>query len=380
MTLAYFDCFSGISGDMILGAMVDAGLPPDFLREKVKQLNLPGCEIKVRRVRRCGLPATSVRVVDPGIAPLSTLAKIKRHLKTSGLPADVRERALEVFSRLAEAEAQAHGVQEAHFHEIGTVDTLVDIVGAVAGLAHLSIDRVIASPVHVGSGMIQTAHGPLPIPPPATAILLTGCPIYATGVPGELTTPTGAAILRTVATSFSPLPAITVKAVGAGAGTAERSIPNLLRLWIGESLDLLTDNEVVQIETNIDDMNPQVYEEVVARLFVAGALDVFLTPVIMKRGRPGILLTVLTPPDRVAALTQIVLRETTALGVRMQKMTRRTLERKIEKMTTPDGPVRMKQAIQEGEILRIQPEFRDVKKMAKHHPLPLVSLLHKHKK
>ena len=375
MKIAYFDCFSGASGDMILGAMIDAGLPADCFHRTVQQLRLPGCAVQVRRVRRGGLPATAVTVVEGRTAPFVTLARIKRHIEKSALPTDIQTHALSIFARLADAEAEAHGVKTAHFHEIGAVDTLVDVVCAVAGLAALEIDRVIVSPIHVGCGTVQTAHGQLPIPPPATALLLRGCPVYSTGAPGELTTPTGAAILTTLAADFSPLPMMTVAAIGAGAGVTERGAPNLLRLWIGTTPEVAADDEVAQIETNIDDMNPQIYEHVIERLFSEGALDVFLTPVIMKRGRPGILLTALAQPARTDALVRLLFLETTTLGVRIRKVARRTLQRTIEKVATPRGIVRMKAALQDGKTLRRRPEFRDVKAISKRAALPLAPLL-----
>ncbi len=378
MKVAYFDCFSGVSGDMILGAMLDAGLDPSHLRRAIAQLHLPGCALKISSVRRQGLAATHVEVRNPRRhAPLANLSRIRVHLRQSGLPHAVQTQSLRIFTRLAQAEAQAHGVKtgRAHFHEVGEVDTLVDVVGAVVGLSLLKIDRVVASPIHVGSGTVQTAHGTLPIPPPATACLLKGCPIYATGVAGELTTPTGAAILSTLAESFAPLPMMTIAAVGHGAGRAEREIPNLLRLWIGTTPEDAMSDEVAQIETQIDDMNPQIYEHVFERLFEAGALDVFLTQIIMKRGRPGILLTVLAAPALQEKMTQVLFAETTTLGVRVQRLARRILTRKIRVSNTPEGPVRIKTAYQDGRILRARPEFRDVKKIAEVTARPLRSLL-----
>jgi uncharacterized protein (TIGR00299 family) protein len=364
MKLAYFDCFSGVSGDMILGAMLDAGLPLAALRDVLQMLRLPGCDIRARRVRRCGLSATKVDVVNPEDPPhFDTFDAIASHLTKSDLPPAIRDTAIAIFKRLARAESSVHGRRHAHLHEVGAIDTLVDVVGAVAGLSLLGVERVMASPIHVGCGTVQTAHGPMPVPAPATALLLRGCPVYATGVVGELTTPTGAAILRTLASSFSPLPAMTVSAVGAGAGAAQREHPNLLRLWIGEADAVSADDEVVQIETQMDDMNPQIYEHVFERLFAAGALDVFLTQIIMKRGRPGILLTVLSPPVEAEKMTRLLFSETTTLGVRIQRIARRTLTRKIG--PSDILPIRVKTAYQDGRPLKRRPEFRDVQRIAK---------------
>ncbi len=351
---------------MILGALVDAGLPIRVLEETVARLRLPGCVVRARRVRRLGLRATYVTVAETEkIPPLSTLAQIRKHLNACALDTKIRKQALEIFNRMALAEARVHGTRanRVHFHEIGAVDTLVDVVGTVAGLLHLGIDRLITSPIHVGWGTVTTAHGEFPVPAPATAELLRDCPIYATGVVGELTTPTGAAILSTLTTEFSTLPQMQPRVIGIGAGQVQRVIPNVLRLWIGTPVDAWANDEIVQIETNIDDMNPQNYEPVCEQLFSAGALDVFLTPVIMKRGRPGVLLTVLAPPVLLDRITRLMLSRTTTLGVRVSKMARKTLTRRVEKVRTPYGPMRIKVAYQEERPLRAASEWRDVQRL-----------------
>ncbi len=363
--IAYFDCFSGISGDMILGAMLDAGLPLPALREVLQGLQIPGCDVRARRVRRCGLSAMKVEVAGdhPHFAHFDTFEAIASHLMKSDLPPEIRDTSIAIFKRLTQAESAVHGRRHAHLHEVGAIDTLVDVVGAVAGLSLLGVGRVVASPIHVGCGTVQTAHGPMPIPAPVTALLLRGCPVYSTGAAGELTTPTGAAIIRTLADSFSPLPAMTVSAVGAGAGAAQRERPNLLRLWIGEVDGVESDDEVVQIETQMDDMNPQIYEHVFERLFAAGALDVFLTQIIMKRGRPGILLTVLSLPVEAEKMTRLLFSETTTLGVRIQRIARRILTRKIG--PSDSLPIRIKTAYRDGRPLKRRPEFRDVQRIAR---------------
>jgi uncharacterized protein (TIGR00299 family) protein len=234
---------------------------------------------------------------------------------------------------------------------------------------------VIASPIHVGTGQVETESGIFPVPAPATAILLKGCPLYATGTPGELTTPTGAAIISTLSTAFTPLPLMTIEKIGAGAGSAERATPNLLRLFIGVQTDSYIEDEIVQIETNIDDMNPQIYEHVIDTLFSAGALDVFLTPVIMKRGRPAILITVLTPASSSEKIVDTLLTETTTLGVRIQKMERRKLHRAITRKKTEHGSIHVKTAYQNGKPIKKRPEFRDVRKLAQGQGRPLHPLL-----
>lgn len=377
MRIAYFDCFSGISGDMILGAMVDAGLSIKALQAEVAKLKLPGVAVEARRVRKGEIAATKVEVINrKGLSPLTTFQEIERQIRKSALEKSVQERSLEIFSRLAKVESAVHGRRagRTHLHEVGDVDTLVDVAGAVIGLTLLRIDRIVASPLHVGSGTVQTRAGTFPIPAPATAALLRGVPIYAAGPPGELTTPTGAAIITTVASDFSPLPQMTVEKIGYGAGTADRATPNLLRLFIGEAAEAFIEDEIVQIETNIDDMNPQLYEHVMETLFAAGALDVFLTPIIMKRGRPAILLTVLAPPPAHEAIVQTLFTETTTLGVRLQKIGRKKLERKIRKRETEHGAVRVKSASRNGRVVRRRPEFEDVRQIARRSGLPLRKL------
>ncbi len=378
MKIAYFDCFSGISGDMILGAMVDAGLPVDAFQDALDRLKSPGLALKAYRVHRCGLSATKVDVIVPrGVRPFTTFAEIERCIKASRLPKEIQARSIEIFGRLAKAEAQAHGrrLGQTHLHEVGAIDTLADVVGAVVGCSLLKIDRIVASPIHVGTGEVKTDDGVFPIPAPATAVLLKGFPLYATGVVGELTTPTGAAIITTLAESFLPLPSMKVEKIGSGAGRMERTRPNILRLFIGVASDSDETDEIIQVETNIDDMNPQVYEHLFEALFSAGAVDVFLTPVIMKRGRPAILLTALTPPAFLDEITQILFRETTTLGLRIQRVARRKLVREVKKRKTPYGPLRVKTAFQNGKPLRSRPEFREVRKLSKKRGLPLSALL-----
>ena len=377
MRIAYFDCFSGISGDMILGALIDAGVETKALQAALSKLKLPGCAIAVRRVRRGGLSAAKVDVLNAkNLPPLSAFPQIERQIRKSALPERIQDQALAIFNRLAKAEASVHGRrrQQTHLHEVGEVDTLVDVTGAVIGLSLLKIDRIVASPIHVGTGEVQTRAGCFPIPAPATAALLEGAPIYATGVRGELTTPTGAAIITTLASAFAPLPPMTVEKIGYGAGSASLPMPNLLRLFIGLQESPLAEDEIVQIETNIDDMNPQMYEHVMEMLFQAGALDVFLTPIIMKRSRPAILLTVLSPVSVQEKLLQTLFIETTTLGARILKVGRKKLEREITRKKTRHGSVRVKTASQNGRVLRKRPEFEEVRRLARQSGRPLQTL------
>ncbi|HIE66015.1 MAG: nickel pincer cofactor biosynthesis protein LarC [Nitrospira sp.] len=378
MNVAYFDCFSGISGDMILGALVDAGVKIGDLQDTVDKLDLPGCTLKKRRVRRVGLAGTKIDVLNPKkLSPFQTFSQIEQHLLKSRLSKAMQKGALEIFRRLAQAEASAHGKRSANtrLHEVGDIDTLVDVVGALTGLSLLRVDQVYASAIHVGTGIKKTSGHTFPLPAPATAYLLKGIPVYATGIAGELTTPTGAAIITTLASGFVPLPLMTVKKIGVGAGSHYYEHPNLLRLFVGSREEVFDKDEVVRIETNIDDMNPQIYEHVFETLFEAGALDVFLTPIIMKKGRPAILITVLSPSAQSDKMVKILFDETTTLGVRIEKVARKTLRREIKKENTRHGPVHIKTAFRNGKAARRRPEFREAKRLAVKKGRPLRSIL-----
>ncbi|MFQ5579568.1 MAG: nickel pincer cofactor biosynthesis protein LarC [Nitrospiria bacterium] len=378
MNLAYFDCFSGISGDMILGALVDAGIKIAEIQDAVDRLKLPGCKIRKRRVRRCGLAGTKVDVLNPKKVPsFETFAQIEQHLLKSRLPKGMKGKALEIFKRLAQAEVSAHGkrIANTRLHEVGDVDTLIDVIGALAGLSLLKIDRIYASPIHVGTGIKKTSGHTFPLPSPATAYLLKGIPIYSTGIGGELTTPTGAALIASLSSDFVPLPPMAVKKIGVGAGSQDYDQPNLLRLFIGHQQERFGKDEVILIETNIDDMNPQIYEHVFDTLFEAGALDVTLTPIIMKRGRPAILITVLSEPVHSDKMVKILFDETTTLGVRIQKIARKILKRAIRKEPTVHGPLQTKTAFREGQATYQRPEFREVKHLASKKGQPLKSLM-----
>ena len=323
MSHLHFDCFSGISGDMCLGALVDAGLPLTSLKRNLKHLQTNGYHLSAKPVHRGTIQATKVEVkVRQGFERPLSLTTIRRIIKQSKLPSRVKTRSLRVFQRLAEAESSVHGVPQSkfHFHEVGVVDSLVDIIGTMLGIELLNITSTSASPINVGSGTIHMAHGQLPVPGPAVARLAQDIPIYATGPTLELTTPTGMAIVTSLTEKFGPLPPVTPSQIGYGAGTTNPSDwANVLRVFISkESSQGSQESEsVIEIHTTIDDLNPQVYESVIDRLFEVGALDVTLTPVIMKRSRPGIIISVLVHvPDR-EAIIQCLFNETTTLGVRM---------------------------------------------------------------
>ncbi len=379
MTIVYFDCFSGISGDMVLGALVDAGVPVEVLRGELAKLELPGYRLTAEQVRRAGIAATQVQVaLEQQEQPARRLADIGNLITGSSLAPPVKQKSLAVFRRLAEAEAKVHGAtpEEVHFHEVGAVDAIVDIVGAVIGLEQLGATEIIASPVNVGSGSVHTSHGRLPVPAPATAELLTGIPLYSSSVTLELATPTGAALISTLASSFGPLPMMTVSRVAHGAGGRDiPGQPNVLRLLLGASAFHGGEDASVLIETNIDDMNPQVYEHLIERLLQAGAQDAFLTPVIMKKGRPGVLLSVLTDPARSEAAAELIFRETTSIGLRLQQVSRRKLEREVREVATRYGAVRVKVSRRGDEVLTATPEYEDCRRLAEQHNVALKQVM-----
>jgi len=366
----HFDCFSGVSGDMLLGALVDVGLPLAELARGLKAVKLNGYVLRAGRVRRGGMPATKVDVaIRRGVGTPFTLDRIQRLIASSRLPDRVKDQGRDVFDRLAQAEARAHRtpVARVHFHEVGVVDSLVDVLGGLLGCHLLEAGIITSSAVNLGAGTIECEHGTLPVPGPAVAALARGLPVYSAGPARELTTPTGLAVLSVLAQDFCPLPAMRPTAIGYGAGTADlHGWPNALRVFLGEPVPAALGEQdvVVQLETNLDDLNPQAYETVMARLFASGALDVTLTPVIMKRGRPGIVLTALAPPQKADAVAGVVLAETTSLGVRVQEVRRRVLARQMETVSLREGTVRIKVATIGRGRTKAAPEYQDCKRIA----------------
>ena len=381
MKIAYFNCFSGISGDMCLGALVDLGLPLADLSKALEGLRLAGFTLKSRRVKRAGLSATKVDVlVQDGMDQPMTFQDIRRLLQAARLPAVVREDSLHVFENLASAEAAAHrtSLAKVHFHELGIIDSLVDVVGTIVGCQLLGIEGIYSSVMNVGSGTIESNHGRLPVPAPATAHLVKGLPIYAAGPERELTTPTGAALMATLSRGAGAMPAMTMNAVGNGAGSFNPSDwPNVLRVFLGETSAAAESDRIMVLETNLDDMNPQAYELLMDRLLAQGALDVTLTPVIMKRSRPGIVLTVLADTVKVESILRVMFAETTTLGIRIQEMSRRLQAREIIELSTKFGPVRIKVAKGSGRAgrLKARPEYRDCKRLAEETGLPLQTIV-----
>ncbi len=379
MTLAYFDCFSGISGDMILGALVDAGVSIDALRVELARLDLPGYEIRSEKVKRSGIAATKVTVrIDAKEQKSRHLPDIIKIVEGSSLSSSVREKSSRIFTTLAEAEAKVHATtpDKIHFHEIGAVDAIVDIVGSVIGLELLGITQIMASAVNVGSGTVQTAHGLLPVPAPATAELLVGVPFYQSAAAFELATPTGAAVISTLGFSFGPMPQMKIDRVAYGAGDKDLPhAPNVLRLMTGDLAAPYDEDSSTVIETNIDDMNPQVYDYIIGKLMEQGAQDAYLTPIIMKKGRPAVLLSVLTDKPGTEAVLDTIFRETTSIGVRISDVNRRKLSREIMAVDTVYGKVKMKISRRSGEVLTATPEFDDCRRISKEKNVPLKTVI-----
>ena len=382
MKIAYFDCFAGASGDMILGALVDAGLDPDLLNRELAKLHLDHFSLSFKPIVKRGIGGCQAVVdIDTHIHhPHRGLQDIRDLIEASSLSRDIRQKSMAIFSRLAMAEARVHRteIETVHFHEVGAIDAIIDVVGAVSGLSLLGIEAVYCSALHLGSGTVTCAHGVLPVPAPATLELVKGLPVYATGVQGELLTPTGAAILTTLARGFGPLPMLTVEKSGYGSGMADPEIPNLLRVVIGKAASDIHDCETDQIavlETAIDDMNPQIYDHVMQQALGLGALDISLTPIQMKKNRPGILLTLMCSPDDLHRFSRFLLKETTSIGLRWRFENRIKARRKIREISTSLGTIRVKTAWFQDDIIHQSPEFEDCKEIALSRNIPLKAVI-----
>lgn len=417
MHTLYLDCFAGISGDMAIGALLDCGLDFEFLKRELAKLKLEGYELSLERVDRSGISAVKFGVHVHGLHhdhshdhhhhhdhthahehshdhsqesshshahshsylhephhhhEHRSLSTIKQMIAASELSATIRRRATAIFERIGEAEAKIHGVpiEAVHFHEVGAVDSIVDIVGACIGLEALGVERVISSPLHVGAGTFKCDHGTYPVPGPATTEILRGVPIYSKEIQGELVTPTGAAIVAEFATAYGPLPPMRIERIGYGAGTRSYpQFPNVLRVLIGEEEKAETTPECVTvIEANIDDMNAQVFGHLMEEALAAGALDIFYTPVQMKKNRPGVLLTLLCAPSERARMIDLIFHETTTLGVRYREEQRAVLRREHVTVTTSFGAIRIKVARNaQGQIVNFAPEFEDCRAAARQH-------------
>jgi uncharacterized protein (TIGR00299 family) protein len=383
MKIAYFDCFSGASGDMILGAMLDAGLPLEHLKQELAKLGLSHYDVRKAAVVKNGISGSQALVGvehDHHHHHHRHLADITAIIDKSALAPAIKKDSVRIFRRLAEAEAKVHNTspEDIHFHEVGAMDAIIDVVGGVIGIHALEIDTIICSPLHVGSGTVECAHGTLPVPAPATAELIRGKPAYATGVQGELLTPTGAAILTTLASDFGSLPPMTIAHIGYGAGTADRSIANMLRVFIGSTLQPDTTFAVDQtatIETTIDDMNPQIYGHIIEKVLQMGALDIFCMPVQMKKNRCGTLVTILCRPEMVTPLSDFLFRETTTIGLRWRLDNRFTLQREFTTVETRFGAISCKTATHGTEVINVKPEYEDCRRVAIEQGVPLKTVL-----
>ena len=376
MKVAYFDCFAGISGDMTLGALVDAGLSFAALKSELDKLSVREFTLSQRRVEKHGIAGTKIDVN-------AREGHVHRHLKdvleiinNSAISASAKEKAARVFQKLAEAEAKIHGttIEAVHFHEVGAVDAIVDVVGAIIGLELLEIEAIYASKFRFGSGHTRGAHGAMPVPVPAVVEMTKGFPAERTDIPYELVTPTGAALLTALASNIGETIQLRTESTGYGAGTRDvEQVPNLLRVEIGELVADPRTDTLVLLETNIDDMTPEIYGYLIDRLLEAGARDAFLTPVIMKKGRPGIQLTVLADPNKETELTELIFSETTTLGIRRLPVQRHILERRTDTVQTPYGPIRVKIADIGGKQ-RITPEYDDCARIAREKQVPILDV------
>lgn len=375
MKTLYFDLIGGASGDMILGALIDAGVPAKKLKEMLGDLKLTEFDLIVKTVSKNGFKATKVDVRVGNQPPERHLKEILEVIQKSSLSASIQERSIKIFRRIAEVEAEIHGkeIDQIHLHELGGTDTIVDITGVLLALDYLGISQIFASPIPLGSGFINGAHGQIPLPAPATLGLLKGLPVKRSGIEAELVTPTGAALLASLVNNFGPLPEMVLEAVGYGAGSRDLPIPNLLRVLVG-SPSTNTEagkEEIILLETNLDDLNPEIYPYVMELLFDAGALDVYLIPIHMKKNRPGTQIQVLAERINADQMRSILFRETTTLGIRQMPVDRYALPRTNQEVSTPFGIVRIKIAQTQTGGQKIAPEFEDCRKLALENKIPI---------
>ena len=378
MRTLYFDCFAGASGNMILGAMLGLGVGRAQLESELDKLGLPNVSLKVENVDRSGISAIHVQVLAPDQKDHRHHSDILSIIESSNLSQSVKQRSIEIFTRLADAEATVHGIarEKVHFHEVGAIDAIVDIVGACICFELLGIKRFVCSKIHVGSGFVDMEHGRFPVPPPAVAELLRNVPVYSTELLGELITPTGAAIISTISEAYGPLPEISLQSTSHGAGSRTyEKFPNLLRVMLGETEQIAkakTDiDDLLLMETNLDDISPQVLSYVMERAFALGVLDCWFTPIQMKKNRPATMISVLCSKDKRELISGLLYSETTTLGLRIREVERECLSRDIRSVATQFGPVDVKLAYYEGKLVNAMPEFEQVKKIAIEAGLPL---------
>jgi uncharacterized protein (TIGR00299 family) protein len=365
---AYFDCSSGISGDMILGALVDCGVKLTDISNALRDLPIKGYELTESETKRNGLRCRKVDVlIKEKQHSHAHFSHIKNMVEQSALPSYVKEQSIRIFLKIAEAEAKVHGtdIEKVHFHEVGAIDSICDIVGGIFALSLLGIQNIISSPLNLGSGTVNCAHGVLPVPAPATSEIVKGSLVYSSSVEKELTTPTGAAFITTLASSFGTTPLMKLETIGCGAGSYEiKGHANMLRVFVGESNSDSNRDSVSVIETNIDDVTPQVYDLLIDKLFSSGALDVFLTPIIMKKTRPAVKISVISTPSLEKELIRILFSETSTFGVRTYTATRDILEREIVQIDTKFGKIMFKRGTLNGKSFTISPEYEDCKRIA----------------
>jgi len=378
MKIAYFDCLAGASGDMILGALLDAGISDQDLLRGINALHLSGFDLNIQTVYKNSFRATKANILIEDNVTERRLPDIEAIIQDSDLPEEIKTKSIKIFHRLGAVEAEIHGtpLQEVHLHELGGLDTIIDVVGTLVGLDLLDVRQVYASPLPLGRGFTHGEHGVIPLPAPATLALLEGVPVTGSDLDVELVTPTGAALLTSLVESFGPIPEMTLTTIGYGAGTKDLSIPNIIRLLIGTQQK--DTNPIIEtlmmLETNIDDLNPEIYEYVMTRLLEAGALDVTLNPIQMKKNRPGILLQVLCRPKDAENLTSILFTETSTLGVRKQNLERVSIPRTIQIIETPYGQIRMKIAQNQDGSIKFAPEYEDCRTLAETNNIPLVDM------
>ncbi|HEY3041159.1 MAG TPA: nickel pincer cofactor biosynthesis protein LarC [Pyrinomonadaceae bacterium] len=384
MRTLYFDCFAGASGDMILGALIASGVELEAFKQQLSLLGLTGYAIDFETVDRSGISATYARVQIPHEHGHRHLSDILKIIYDSRLSDNIKDRAARIFTRLAEAEARVHNepVEQIHFHEVGAIDAIIDVVGAAIGFELLGIERFVSSALHVGSGTVEMDHGRYPVPPPAVAELLKGVPFFSTDIVGELVTPTGAAIITTLCADYGPIPPLKLERTGYGAGTREyKKFPNALRVLVGEEQPSVTttsagsmpstDERLWMIETNMDDISPQILGHVMERAFDLGALDCYFTSVQMKKNRPGVLLSILCREEQRATLSELLFSETTTLGIRTYQVARRSLKRTIVSVETQYGPIDVKVAQLNGHIIKEMPEYEQCRQAAREANVPL---------
>lgn len=378
MKIAYFQCTAGISGDMILGALVDSGLKINILKEELMKLRVP-FDLEEQKVMKNNICCTKVNVITKEKYNHRHLSDIKTIVEESNLNLKIKKKIIKIFTKLAEAEAKVHNttVEAIHFHEVGAMDSIIDICGAVIGLDLLGIEKIYCSPIHIGTGFTECAHGIIPLPAPAVVELLKGIKVYSKGVEKELVTPTGAAIIATICSEFGEIPSMDIEVCGYGAGTRDLQIPNLLRICIGNLEEnntyggFIKKGEAVKIEVNIDDMNPQFYEYIAEKLFTAGAGDVYLQPVYMKKNRIANMLSINGCYEDMDKLLKVVFEETTSIGVKVFKFDKYMIPYEIKKINTDLGQISIKLAIHEGKVLNTSPEYSECCVKAKEYNMPI---------